>query len=255
MISHPLSVVRRTLRTDEPGRMRATHSDGSEACILSEAAEIVLAHGDEVQGMGWFAPAYGVVVPAWTARVARTEQAPITMVTWIGPTPPGTRPPSLERLSAVNNQDAAIAAKVTRGERTSVFLVRPGGSSSPQIRDAGGYQTDARVLHCMEDRRTLVRLDLIDAMHAITPGSGGLTITASEPVADMHISIDDGVLDLQASHAPTRLRVQGGAFDRLVSIHLNHRELPVAGMKHGDTVTVDAASWSVPVRDLLPSIA
>jgi hypothetical protein len=107
----------------------------------------------------------------------------------------------------------------------------------------------------MEDRQMRLRLDLIDAMHAITPGSGGLTITASEPVADLHISIDGGLLDLQASHAPTRLRLQGGALDRLVSIHLNHRELPVAGMKHGDSVILDAASWSVPVRDLLPSIA
>ncbi len=90
-----------TLRTDAPGRMRATHTDGTEAWILSDAGEISLAHGDELSEMGWFAPAYGVVVPAWTARIARTEQTPITMVTWIGATPPGSRrPPSIERLSS-----------------------------------------------------------------------------------------------------------------------------------------------------------
>ena len=101
----------------------------------------------------------------------------------------------------------------------------------------------------------MLRLDLIDATHAVAPVGGGLTVTASEPLPDLHISIGDGVLDMQASHAPARLRVQGGALDRIVSIHLNHRELPLAAMKQGDAVIVDAASWSAPVRDLLPSIA
>jgi len=244
-----------SLRKDEPGRMRATHTDGTEAWILPDAGEIFLAHGDDVSGMGWFAPAYGVVVPAWTARVIRTEHAPITMVTWMGAMPPGTsRSPSIERLTADRHPGAAIAARVTSGDRTSVFLVRPGSPPSPHICEAGGYETDARVLHCMEAGR-LLRLDLIDAMHASIPGGGGLTIKASESVARLHLSIDDGVLDLQTAHVPARLHVQGGAVDRIVSIHLNHRELPLAAMKHGDTVIVGAASWSAPVRDLLPSIA
>ena len=244
-----------TLRTDAPGRMRAMHTDGTEAWILSDAGEIVLAHGDDISGMGWFAPAYGVVVPAWSARIARTEQTPIAMVTWVCATPPGQqRPPSIERLSAARNREAVIAAKVTTGERTSVFLVRPGGSSSPHICEAGGCQTDARVLHCMEDGR-LLALDLIDGTQAITAGGGGFTLTASEPVADLHISIDEGVLDLQVSRAPACLRLQGGALHRVVSIHLNHREVPTGAMKQGDTLIVNAASWSGPVRDLLPSIA
>ena len=107
----------------------------------------------------------------------------------------------------------------------------------------------------MADGGLLAQLDLIDATQAVTPGGGGFTLTASEPVADLHISIDDGVLDLQASHAPAHLRLQGGALDRVVSIHLNHREVPTGAMKHGDTLIVNAASWSAPVRDLLPSIA
>jgi hypothetical protein len=111
------------------------------------------------------------------------------------------------------------------------------------------------VLHCMKDGRLLTRLDLIDATQAVIPGPGGFTLMASEPVADLHLSIDDGVLDLQASRAPARLRLQGGAVNRVVSIHLNHREVPTGAMKQGDTLIVNAASWSAPVRDLLPSIA
>ena len=243
------------LRTDAPGRLRATHRDGTGAWILSDSGEIFLAHGDEISQMGWFAPVYGVVVPAWTARIARTERTPIAMVTWIGATQPGTRqPPSIERLSAAGDRDTVVAAKVTRGERTSVFLVRPGGSSSPHVCEAGGYQTDARVLHCVEDRR-LTRLDLIDATQAVVPGADGLTLMASEPVADLHLSIDDGVLHLETSAAPARLRLQGGLPGRVVSIHLNHREVPAGAIKHGDTLIVNAANWSAPVQDLLPSIA
>ena len=44
------------------------------------------------------------------------------------------------------------------------------------LRGDGGYQTDARVLHCVEDGGLLARLDLIDATQAVTPGGGGVSL-------------------------------------------------------------------------------
>ena len=133
-----------SLRTDEPGRMRATHTDGTEAWILPDAGDILLAHGDEVSGMGWFAPAYGVVMPAWTARVSRTEHAPITMVTWIGATPPGTpRPPSIERLTADRNPGCGRRGKGDEG-RTHVGIPGSPGQLPISARLRGGRIPDGR---------------------------------------------------------------------------------------------------------------
>jgi hypothetical protein len=95
----------------------------------------------------------------------------------------------------------------------------------------------------------------MDAMHASTPGGGGIVIGASAPIADLHVSIEDDILDLQASEPPAHLRLQAAGLAGVVSIRLNHRELPSPAMDHSDTVFVYGADWSIPVRDLLTSMA
>jgi hypothetical protein len=246
-----------TVSTGAAGGLRALHGDHDEAWMLFDGGEVSLAHGGEASGLGWYAPAYGVVVPAWTARVVRTGHAPFVMVTWIGTVPTTSRqPPSIQRLLPVNDCEEVIAARITNGEDGSLFLMRARGALPHSgICEAHGYQTDGRLLHCVERYGSVTRVNLIDTTHAATPGRGGITIVASEPTADLHISLEDGVLDLQASRPPAHLRIQGGALDGVGSIRLNHRDVSLTAVKQGDTAFVYGADWVTPVQNLLPSIA
>ncbi len=72
------------VRADAPGRLRATHIEGDEAWLLHDTGDAWLVHGDEESGLGWYAPAYGTLIPTWTARITRQAAAPFAMVTWIG---------------------------------------------------------------------------------------------------------------------------------------------------------------------------
>ena len=65
-----------TLRTDGRGRLRGRRTPtAARRGFSTTPARSFLAHGDEASGLGWYAPAYGVVVPAWTARITRTADA------------------------------------------------------------------------------------------------------------------------------------------------------------------------------------
>jgi len=245
------------LRADAPGRLRAAHVDGGEAWILYDAGDVFLAHGDEASGLGWYAPAYGALVPAWTARITRTGDAPFAMLTWIGTTQPGIRQPSMERLSpACEAGDVAVAAYVRTGDRASVFVVCPSGAGLHHgcACDIGTYQTDARVFHGVEDRGSLTQLDLIDGTRVLTRRSDGISVCSSTPMPYLHVTMEEGVLDLEAPQPPGQLRIDVGPMRRVGSIRLNHRELPLPA-DHGGTFLVYGADWSGPVRDLLTSIA
>jgi hypothetical protein len=247
-----------TLAADAPGRVRAAHADEGEAWILYDSGELFLAHGDEASGLGWFAPAYGALVPTWTARITRTCDAPFAMLTWIGTTQPGSpQPPSIERLSpACEAGDVAVAAYVRAGERASVFVVCPSGSESHHrcACDIGTYQTDARVFHGVEDGGSLTELDLIDGTQVLTRRSDGISVCSSTPMPYLHVTMQDDVLDLEAPQPPAQLRIDIGPMRRVVSIRLNRRELSLPA-DHGGTFLVYGADWSKPVRDLLTSTA
>ena len=247
-----------TLRADGRGRLRADHSGGGEAWILYDAGEVFLAHGDEASGLGWHAPAYGVIEPAWTARITRSADAPFTMLTWIGTTPLDTRgAPSMERLSPVCEAgDVVVAVRVKTGERSSVFVVCPSSTASHHgcACDIGDYQTDARVFHGIEESGTLTRLDLVDGTQVLTRRGGGISICSNAPMPDLHLTMVDGVLDLQASQPPMQLRIDSSPAHRIVSIRLNHRER-ILPADHEGTFLVYGADWAGPVQDLLQSLA
>jgi hypothetical protein len=246
-----------SLVADAPGRVRVAHADEGEAWMLYDAGNLFLAHGDEASGLGWYAPAYGAVVPAWTARITRTCDAPFAMLTWIGTTQPGTGPPSMERLTAAcEANDVTVAASVRTGDRTSVFLVCPSGADSHHgcACDIGAYQTDARVFHGIEDAGSLTEFNLIDGTQVLARGGDGISACSSMPMPYLHATMKDGVLDLEASQPPVQLRLDIGPMRRVVSIRLNRRELPVPA-DHRGTFLIYGADWSGPVRDLLTSTA
>ena len=113
--------------------------------------------------------------------------------------------------------------------------------------------TDARVLHCVDDDDAVVRLDLFDVTHALTPRSG-LRLVCSERVPDLHVAVENGVLDLQASHPPAELLIQGALLRSVSAIRLNHREVSGAGPP-AHALTVSRDEWTTPVCDLLSSTA
>ena len=245
-----------TLRADAPGRLLATHADGAAAWILYDGDEVSLSYGDEATGLGWHAPAYGVWVPAWTARVTRSADAPFSMLTWIGAAPGSGGAPSIERLSPVCEAgDVAVALRVVTDERSAIFVVCP--SSGPTHHgcacDIGDYQTDARVFHAVEESGALRGFDLVDGTRVVARRSG-LSVVSSATIPDLHVALVDGVLDLQASQPPMQLRIDSSQAHGLNTIRLNHRERPLP-VNHGGTVLVYGADWAAPVRDLLPSPA
>ena len=250
--------------TREAGRLRATHEDGTVAWVVHDAGDATLFHGDESAGLGWYAPVYGTLVSTWTARIETTRDAPLTLVTWIG-SDHDLEAPLMQRPDTGSDASSpAIAAQVIGREGVTAFLLRQTGATI----DAAGrgrildFETDGRALHYRATGERLVSLDLVDVRRAITPRSGWISIEADAPVADLHLGIEEGILDLRASLPPPRLHVRGTA--GFHTVRLNGRELPLnaeatPGVRliHGGDwrdsarLTPLSRSGSVPVRILL----
>ncbi|MGH9253423.1 MAG: heparinase II/III domain-containing protein [Vicinamibacterales bacterium] len=238
---------------DAPGRLRARHVDGDEAWLLHDASDLLLAHGDDESGLGWYAPVYGTLVPAWTVRTTRRTDAPFTLLTWIGDrqTSPFTMP-LLERLDPACDADGtAIGARVGDAGGGSVFLLRPG---DPAVRDRRAcavldYRTNARALHYAEAGGRLIALDVIDASHARALRDNWLSITASETIADLHAVLSDDVLDLCSSTPPPELCLDGGALRGMRHVRLNHREIDPPPSARQHTLVIRGGEWN-PARRL-----
>jgi hypothetical protein len=191
---------------------------------------------------------YGTLLPTWTARITQTKRLPFSMITWVGGTGVADVP-SLERI-AVNADPtgAAIAARVVNGDFASAYLVRPGEAALRDSRACGllEYQTNARVLHFRTRGDSLVALDLVDASHALALRDGWVSVAASEPMRDLHATLVDGVLRLDASEPPRQLRVQGTGITGLRVVYLNGRSHPPSPADRPDTLLISGGDWSSP---------
>ena len=235
------------------GRVRARHLDGDIAWLLYDAGSLRLVHGDEDSGLGWFAPTYGTLLPTWTALVTRDGIAPFALVTWIAEgAGNGGHPPSLERIRATGSaSDVTVAAKVVTGDVASVFLLRPADAPTAGC-GVLDYQTDARVLHFEMRHDRLRAIDLVDATHARTLRDDGISVTAAEAVADLHISIDDtDTLTLWSSAPPSELRIVGRRVSGLRGVSLNGRDLPLVPGIRGDMRLIHGGEW----REITPRAA
>jgi hypothetical protein len=236
---------------DAPGRIRATAASGAFAWLVHDTGAATLDRGNEQLGLGWHAPVYGTRIPAWVADVRSEGLAPFDAVTWIGDASDGM-PPSLERLSPrTDSADRAIAARVKTGDRTAVLLVRPGEPAIRETREAHlpDFQSDARVLHYVSRAGTLVALDIIDGSHARATRDGWLSAAADGPMAELHIGLEDGTMDLRAFDPPSRLRLEGNALAGLRTIRLNGREWQRNIPCRADApLVVDADQWTADPR-------
>jgi hypothetical protein len=105
------------------------------------------------------------------------------------------------------------------------------------------YQTDARVLHVRTRDESLARLDLVDASHALALRDGWLSVAASESLCNLHIRLNDGVLQLSASEPPRELRILGRALRGIRAIRLNGRDYPLA-IDEPDSLVITGADWT-----------
>jgi hypothetical protein len=118
---------------------------------------------------------------------------------------------------------------------------------SPSLYPAAGvleYETDARVLHYATDSGRLVALDIIDATHVRALTDGGISISAAERIADLHIRIQDDVIDLHATVPPSQIRIDGAAIHGVRLLRVNHRPLPARSARTTDTLVIDAFAWA-----------
>ena len=233
------------LRDDGIGVLRATDRNGSEARLLFDGGNLSLAYGDEGSGLGWYAPVYGTLLPTSSARVTRRVRLPFSMVCWIDAVTTESTP-DLQRIAANSDPHGeAIAVRVGSADFASVYLLRPGEPSSRDGRACGtlDYQTDARVLHFRTRGETLLALDLVDASQALALRDGWLSIAMSEPVRDLHIQLNDDVLELWASEPPRQLRILGGAVGTLRVIRLNGRSHSLVA-DPPDTLLISGVDWT-----------
>jgi hypothetical protein len=170
---------------------------------------------------------------------------PFSMLCWID-TATAHSTPGLERIAAnADPNGEAIAARVVNGDFASMYLLRPGEPLSRDGRACGtpDYQTDARILHFRTRAETLIALDLVDASHALALRDGWLSIAMSEPARDLHLRLNEDVLELCASEPPRQLRILGGALAGLRAIRLNGRSHPVVS-DPPDTLVISGADWT-----------
>lgn len=228
---------------EAPGCLRAIHADAHIAWLLTEARAVQLARGDDSSGLGWCAPAYGTLIPTWSAEVRQEALAPFALVTWIG-TVDGDEPPTLERLPATSGgARSAIGARITAGDRTSVFLLRPGHSASLDMVASVDFETDARVVHCATRAGALLTVDLIDGSRLHARHDGWLSVAADAAMPSLHLGLEDALLDLIAPDPPAQLRLSGRAIAGLHTLRLNGREMEFASEPSG-SLTVDRAQWT-----------
>jgi hypothetical protein len=230
--------------TQEPGRLRASHITGAVAWLLHDGSPAVLFHGDEEAGLGWHAPVYGTLVPSWSARVTSERNAPFTMVTWIGDGGDWISPAVQHIEAACDSASPVIAVQIGDGDRSAVFMLRPGGAAPHAARACRvlDYETDARVLHYVTDRDRLLSLAVADARHIATL-KDWISIDADEPITDLHVGFDEATLDLRTSTVPPLLNVRVGRAFR--AIRLNGRELAPRRLTQTGPLLLHGTDWGV----------
>jgi hypothetical protein len=234
------------LSNEGMGVLRATHLEGAAAWLLFDAADLSLGHGNKESDPVWYAPVYGTLLPTWGVRAARSMRLPFSMLTWIDAASADSTP-NLQRIAAnADPHGEAIAARIVSGDFVSVFLLRPGEPSARDGRACGtlDYQTDARVLHVRTRGEALVALDLVDASHALALRDGWLSIAMTEPVRDLHLQLNDDVLEMCASQPPQHVRLLGGAVAGIRAIRLNGRILPLRATDSRDVIVISGAEWT-----------
>jgi hypothetical protein len=210
-----------TITSDGTNRLEARHADGARAWLLRDGGELRLTRGDRSSPLGWCSPRYGLLTPAWSARLSRTVVAPATLTAWVGGGDGG--PPFLESVPVrADTMAAATCVRISSHHGACTTLVRSGDVPVRETRsaDTADYHTDARLLQYASGPGRL-QLSLADARAALARGGDGITVTAEGAIRELHVSIRGDRLDIWSAAPPEGLRLQHPALRAVTTAYLN----------------------------------
>jgi hypothetical protein len=208
--------------------------------LVSDSGALWLVHGDEESRLGFVSPAYGVRVPAWTARVTHRGQLPFAMVTWVSAGREGYVP-HLERLST---EKSVVAVRLVQGIDEQFTMVRPGAPTEPAGCEAADFTTDARALQYAVAGGRLRAFSAVDVAHALALREGLISVSSEVRVPDLHVERLGDPLPLAATAPPPRLQLEGAVVTGAAVITLNGREFvrPAGGRR--DRLMIAAGDWA-----------
>ena len=238
---------------EAPAMLRATPFEGGDTVwLVHDGGETTLLHGDEESGLGWFAPAYGTLIPTWTARVSHSGPAPLSLATLV--TAAGSQAPSLTHVATDCDPGGspAIAVSARQDGIESITIVRPGEAAARETRGCrvAEYHTDGRLLHYSWSGGRLRTLAACDAHHALALREGWLSVAADAPVSDLCVDILETRIEVWSSSPAPRLRLEGGAVMAAETVRLNGRELPPYARERADSIVAFGSDWGEPGRAL-----
>ena len=226
----------------DDGRFRCVHADGSSVWMLSNGGEPALFRGDESNGLGWYAPVYGLLIPTSTVRLTNRGELPFSLVTWVAPASL-FHSPYLRAQSAAGSDPATVVEILDR-PRYALFMVRSADSAPARTAcRAGDCETDAALLHYVEEDGQLRSLSLVGGLHCITTRDGWPSIAAGSPIHDLHIAVAGDAIDIFSSEPPQQLMLHGTA--GFTTVRLNGGDLPLSSKVMSDILLIRDSDWPV----------
>lgn len=225
--------------------LRASGPEGETAWVLHDRGALWLGHGDEETGLGWCAPAYGMLLPTASARITREATAPFDMISWIGSGDAST--PRLERIDThPDPAGCAIGARITRGDVEWTTLLRAGDTPERETRGCGTaeFQTNARLLQYAMVDRTVRSVSLADFTHLLAKRDGLVSVAADAHVSDLHLTLDGTTIELWSTVPPSSLRIEGDAVAGIRVVRLNGVDQPRREGERATAIVIAADDWS-----------
>ncbi len=220
------------------GRLRLSHPDGESWWMLVAGGSISRHRGDHERGLGWSAPVYGRLEPTWTVSVATRAEPPFAFVTWIADRRTFASPAlSLARLDGA---DHAVVVEIVDGARTAVFMVRPAAAAGRACR-VGEFETDAAMLHYVEEEGRLIALSMADGRYCCTSHEEWLSISSDDPIADLHLDLHGDDLEVASAEPPDALRLYSTAGHRL--IRTQGGDLPLSSKSTPGALLIHGSDW------------
>jgi hypothetical protein len=219
-----------------PGGVCATHDDGETAWLLTADVQTELFHGGAVHG--WCAPVYGRLEPTWTVTFTAAGNAPFAIATWIGGGS-ALSSPAAHCRQRYDESSRAIVFEVLDGRRRAVFLVRPIDAAGHTCR-AGLFDTDAAMLHYVEENGRLLSLAMAAGTHCRSAREDWPSVTSQSAVTDLHLEMCDTGLALESSTPPSGMAILRAD---CAALRINGRPLPLSSKSTTGPLLIHGSDW------------
>jgi hypothetical protein len=97
------------------------------------------------------------------------------------------------------------------------------------------------MLHYVVDDGHLRSLSVVGGQHVITANEQWLSLAADAPLADLHVAIRSGEVDVESAAPPSALTLQGTS--RCIALRANGRDLPLSSKSTTDTLLIHGSDW------------